>query len=86
MAWIIIISYLLIGILAVVVLAFDPFTSSFDWGLSDGYEFAWYQRYLIGLIIIAFAPYFFIRGCTDLYRAFPYAKEWKEKGTFTRKL
>ena len=78
--------YLLTGIIAIVLTAYDSFSKTFDWGLSDGWEFFWYQRYLIWLIILIVGPYALIREVNKKIKDRKFVKEWRDKGRFTRKL
>lgn len=81
-----IIGYLIMGILAIVLMAYDPYSRTFDWGLSKGWEFWWWQRYILWLIVIIGAPYFFIREVYIKISERKYVKEWRTKGSVTKKI
>lgn len=78
--------YLLLGIITIFIMAYDPFSQSYDFGLSDGWEFWWWQRYILWLVIIIACPYFFITGITKKIKNRKYVKEWRKNGSFIRKL
>jgi hypothetical protein len=78
--------YILIGILTVVLMAYDAFSQTFDFGLSDGWEFFWFQRYVLWLIVIIGCIYFFPKEIYTKITERKYVKEWRTKGSFTRKL
>lgn len=80
------VGYLLFGIITLVFCAYDPFTKTYDFGFSDGWEFFFYQRYLFWLIILIFSPFFFVREILKKTSDRKYVKEWRKKGHFTRKL
>lgn len=84
--WIAIGIYFIIGVVAVVLMAYDPFSQSFDFGLSDGWEFFWYQRYVIWLIVIIGAVYFLPKEIITKMKDRKYVKQWRTTRSFTRKL
>jgi hypothetical protein len=78
--------YLLLGVATIFLMAYDPFSQTFDWGLSDGWEFFWFQRYLIWLYILVAVV---VLLPLELYKRASerkYVKEWRNNGSFTRKL
>lgn len=78
--------YLILGIITIILSAYDSFSKSFDFGLSGGWEFFWGQRYLIWLIIIVGCPIFFLKEVHTKCSERKYVKEWRTKGSFTRKI
>jgi hypothetical protein len=81
-----IIAYLALGVISIFLYAYDSFTNRFDFGLSGGWEFFWFQRYLIWLSIIALGPISFVTGIYKLVSDLPYAQKWKKEGSFTRRI
>jgi hypothetical protein len=81
-----VIGYLFVGIVSIFILAYDSFSNDFDFGFSGGWEFFWFQRYLIWASIIILAPISFVMGIYKHISDFPYAQKWKRDGSFTRKI
>jgi hypothetical protein len=81
-----VVTYLVLGILTIVLMAYDPYSRSFDFGLSDGWEFWWWQRYLLWLIIVIASPFFFIKELYTKLTEIKYVRQWRTKGSFTKKL
>lgn len=84
MIWII--AYVLLGVVAVVLMAYDPFSQSFDFGLSGGWEFFWFQRYVLWLIIMVGAIYFLPKEIISKVKDRKYVKEWRTTGTFIKRI
>jgi hypothetical protein len=82
----ILIAWIILGIIAIFLLAYDAFSQTFDFGLVDGWELWWWQRYLLWIGVIIFAPYSFYIGLKTQIKDRPYVKEWRDKGSFIRKL
>jgi hypothetical protein len=80
------IAYLLVGIVSVFILAYDSFSKDFDFGFSGGWEFFWFQRYIIWASIIILGPISFIVGIYKHISDFPYARKWNKNGHFTRRI
>lgn len=81
-----VIGYLVLGILSIFIWAYDIINNSFDFGMSNGWEFFWYQRYIIWGLILLLAPVYFVLGMYNLISDIPNAIQWKKTKSFTRKL
>ncbi|WCK57189.1 hypothetical protein PP175_28795 (plasmid) [Aneurinibacillus sp. Ricciae_BoGa-3] len=82
----IILIYLSLAIASVVLSAYDPYSKTFDFSLSDGLEFSWWQRYFLWLAVGLGCPYFLPKEIKKKISERKYVKEWRTKGSFTKKL
>lgn len=78
--------YVVMGVIAIILMAYDQFSQRFDFSLSGGWEFVWFQRYLAWLIVILLAPYCFYKEVVKKVSERKYVKEWRKNGKVTMPL
>lgn len=82
----IVIGYAVLGLLTVFITAYDPFSRSFDFTLSNGWVFFIFQVPLLWIVVIIAWPYFLITDLQEKLQDRKHVKEWRKTGSFIKKL
>lgn len=84
--WIGISLYLLLGIVTIVISAYDPYTQSFDFELVDGWILFRYQKYVLWGVICVGAIYFLPKELIERTKDRKNVRAWRTNKSFTKKL
>lgn len=80
-----ILGYVLLGLVGIILSAYDEYTKTFDWKLTGTLNWSWWVPIVLWLIHIIGAPYFFTKELVDKIQSYEYVKEFHEKGGINRK-
>jgi hypothetical protein len=81
-----ILGYIVLGVLTVIINAYDPFSRSFDFTLCNGWVFFILQVPILWVVMIIGWPYFLVRDLHEKITDIPNVKQWRQTGSFTKKL
>lgn len=81
-----IVSYLIVGILSALYVAYNPFTKRIEWSMGESWIFFVWQIPLMWIITVLLFPYYLVKTKQERIENRKALEDWRRYGCFTMKI